>query len=264
MENAYNLGLERDDIRGATRALLVVDREQVPLMADRLDRSEGEIATHLSFRTHLGEIEGEPVLVMSSGIGGPAVSIAVHELSMLGVNVVIGCGTCGAIQSDIKEGDLIIASGAVRLDGSSRDYAPIEYPAVSNFRVASAVVEAASKMEKSFHIGICASTDTFYPGQERYGDDGRHVITELRGSLLEWRGLGVLGYDMETSTLFVVARALGMRAASMRSVIVNRSRGQSVQRDCIKDIRCDAADVAVEAMRIFIQKWKTDKIEEEG
>jgi uridine phosphorylase len=216
-----HLGLEPGQLDGATLALLPGDPGRVRLIAEMLDAPKA-VASERGFTTWKAEVSSKPVVVSSTGIGGPSLSIAVEELAQLGVRTFVRVGTTGAIQADIRPGDVVISTGAVRLDGASRQFAPIEYPAVADFGVVAALVEAAAAQDLRFHLGITASTDTFYPGQERQDSYGGFLLPALRGSLETWRSLGVLNFEMEASTLFVMASAMGLKAGAVCGVILNR------------------------------------------
>ena len=121
---------------------------------------------------------------------------------------------------------MIITTGAVRLDGASKHYAPIEYPAVADLELSNALVSAAKENNIPYYTGITASSDTFYPGQERYDTYSKYVIKDYQGTLEEWQKLNVLNFEMESSTLFTIANAFGLKAACISAVIVNRTTGE--------------------------------------
>ncbi len=254
MKNIYHLGLSRDMIKEAKFAILPGDPERVPKIARAFDANAAKLAWKREFRTWLGELEGMMVLVTSTGIGGPSTSIVVEELARLGVHTFIRVGTTGAIQKEIRLGDVIITTGSVRFDGASRDYAPIEYPAVTNYEVLEALVQGAKTIAVNYHLGITASSDTFYPGQERYDSFSGYVIKKLKGSLKEWQKLKVLNYEMESSTLFVMCSTLGLRSGCVSGVVVNRTEREEVKEGVVTLAEKNITWVAIEAMRYLIQK----------
>ncbi len=256
MPEAYHLGLSKEAAGGAAHALLPVDPKHASDAMKHFDEDHGVVATERGFVSHLGTLAGAPVLVVSSGIGGPSVSVVAHELSNLGVHTMIGVGAMGAIQPDVELGDLVVATGAVRLDGASTHYAPIEYPALADHRVFARLTRAAEELGHNVHCGVCASTDTFYPGQERYDLDGQHVVSALRGSMMEWRQLGVIGYDMESATLLTFAAVTGIRAGVVKAVVVNRARRETVCAKQAAGAEPQAIEVAVAALRKLIKKEK--------
>lgn len=268
MKRVYHLALSEKELKGAKYAFLPGDPDRVPVIAQAFDKKAYEIAFHREFRTFLGRIGNESVIVTSTGIGGPSTAIAVEELAQLGVRTFIRVGTTGAIQEYIKLADVIITSGAVRLDGASLHYAPLAYPAVADYQVLHALVEAAKALSATgrrhrhisqaaafqYHIGITASADTFYPGQERYDTYSGYVIRELQGSLKEWQRLNVLNYEMEAATLFTMASALGLRAGCVSGVLVNRTKEEHVTPVIVKEAEENAIEVATKAMEMLISK----------
>src|SRR5579883_3053174 len=190
---AHHLQLDSQKIHQAKIALLPGDPFRVPLIAEHL-REAKEVAHQREFRSYLGSIDSEPVLVTSTGCGGPSVSVCVEELAQIGVRTFIRVGSTGAIQEHINVTDLVISNAAVRLDGASKSFAPVEYPAVSDLSVTNALVESAERQDFVFHVGITASTDTFYQGQERYDSFSGFVPAHLRGSLKDWQKMNVLNY----------------------------------------------------------------------
>lgn len=128
----------------------------------------------------------------------------------------------------VNLGDIIVDKAAVRLDGTSQHYAPLEFPAVASFEVTTALVLAAKNAGALYHLGIAASSDTFWPGQERYDSFTGYVPRRFRGTMQEWQALGVLNYEMETSALFVTSQALGLEAGAVCGVVVKRTQSESV------------------------------------
>ena len=236
-------------------------REKIPFyIAGFFDEHKSiEIAWNREFRTWLGKINGEEVIVTSTGIGGSSTSIAVDELAQLGVHTFIRVGTTGAIQKDIDVGDVIITTASVRLDGASIHYCPIEYPAVANYYVLHALVESAKALDTRYHVGITASSDTFYPGQERYDSFSgyRYIIKRLQGSLKEWQQLNVLNYEMESSTLFTIASTLNLRAGCITEVIINRVNQQKINSKITKLAKEKSIKIAIGAMKRLIDNDKT-------
>ena len=230
------------------------DLDRVPAIAETFDKKAVEIAHKREFRTYLGEINGENVLVTSTGIGSPSASIAIEELAQLGVKVFLRIGTSGAIQKGIGLGDVIITNAAVRLDGASIHYAPIEYPAVADFEVTSCLVEAAKSLGIRYHLGITASSATFYPGQERYETYSQYVLRELQGSLKEWQKLNVLNYEMESAILLTMSSVLGLKAGCVTGVVDNRTEEEKIKPKIVKEAEENATRVAIKAMKLLISQ----------
>jgi uridine phosphorylase len=222
MSTVFHLGLEADSIEGATLAIVPGDPARVPRIADKLDRPR-HLASHREFTSHLGYLGDHPIVVCSTGVGGPSTSITVEELGQLGVNTFIRVGTTGSIRADVPIGHVVISQAAVRLDGASFHFAPPEFPAASTFWCALALTAAAQRLGVGHTVGVTVSSDTFYPGQERYDTASGQVLPRFRGSLSEWRRLGVVNYEMEAATLFTMCAANGWRAGCVAGVIAQRT-----------------------------------------
>ena len=141
----------------------------------------------------------------------------------------------------------MITTGAVRLDGASRHYAPIEYPAVAHYQVIQALVQAAQEEGVAFHAGITCSSDTFYPGQERFDSYSGYVPRQFQGATEEWRRLQVLNYEMEAATLLTICSALGLRGGCVEGVVVNRTAGENITQADLERGEQNAVRVAVRA-----------------
>ena len=215
----YHTGLSAGMIRGAKYALLPGDPGRVEGLAKALDRNALFIASHRDYTTWLAQIENAPVLV---------ISFAVEELARLGVETFIRVGTTGSIQEDLHLGDVVINTASVRMDGASRAYAPIEFPAAADMDTVLALREAAEESGIPFKTGISISTDSFWPGQERYDSFGGYVLKRLQGSLEDFRHLGCTNYEMENATLFTLCAVLGLKAASICGVVAKRTDSESV------------------------------------
>lgn len=246
MSDVFHLGLTRAMLDGADLAITPGDPARVERIAALFDDPEPLAATR-EYTTWRGRLGGRRVVACSTGIGGPSTSIAVEELAQLGVRTFLRVGTTGAIQPGVDVGTLIVTTGSVRLDGASRHFAPIEYPAVADFECTTALVESARAAERPLRIGVTASADTFYPGQERYDTVSGHVTTALRGSRDEWQKLGVLNYEMESSTLFTMCAANGWRAGCVAGVIVNRHHQEIPADGVAEQVEADSVRVVVDA-----------------
>lgn len=227
-EIMYHTGLSAGMIRGAKYALLPGDPGRVEGLAKALDENALFVASHRDYTSWLARVENAPVLVMSTGMGGPCVTFAVEELARLGVETFIRVGTTGSIQEDLHLGDVVINTASVRMDGASRAYAPIEFPAVADPDTVLALREAAKESGVPFKTGISISTDSFWPGQERYDSFGGYVLKRLQGSLEDFRHIGCTNYEMENATLFTLCSVLGLKAASICGVVAKRTDSESV------------------------------------
>lgn len=179
------------------------------------------IADNREFVTYTGALYGEKVSVTSTGIGGPSASIALEELVKCGADTFIRVGTCGGIQLEVKSGDLVIASGAVRHEGTSREYAPVEYPAIADFTVTTALVAAVRELGVPWHLGVTQCKDAFY------GQHNPEIMPAARELLYKWEAwkrMGCLCSEMESAALFTVGQFLRVRVGSIFLVVANQER----------------------------------------
>ena len=248
MSDVFHLGLTQKMLDGATVAIVPGDPDRVKRIAELMDNATF-LASHREYTSYLAYIDAKPVVICSTGIGGPSTSIAVEELAQLGVRTFLRVGTTGAIQEHINPGEVIVTQAAVRLDGASLHFAPLEFPAVADFQTTAAMVEACRETGVEPHIGITASSDTFYPGQERYDTVSGRVTRRFKGSMQEWQDLGILNYEMESSTLFTMCAANGWRAACVAGVIVNRMQQEIPDESTMKKTEVSAISIVVAAAK---------------
>ncbi|MDU4093932.1 MAG: uridine phosphorylase [Pantoea sp.] len=246
--DVFHLGLTKADLQGATLAIVPGDPERVKKIAALMDNPQA-LASHREFTSWRAELDGKAVIVCSTGIGGPSTSIAVEELAQLGIRTFLRVGTTGAIQPDINVGDVLVTTAAVRLDGASLHFAPMEFPAVADFACTTALVEAAKAAGNTPHIGVTASSDTFYPGQERYDTFSGRVVSRFQGSMKEWQQMGVLNYEMESATLLTMCASQGLRAGMVAGVIVNRTQKEIPDAATMKQTESNAVAIVVDAAR---------------
>ncbi|WP_075183440.1 uridine phosphorylase [Pantoea sp. 1.19] len=249
--DVFHLGITRADLQGATLAIVPGDPERVKKIAALMDNPV-HLASHREFTTWRAELNGKAVVVCSTGIGGPSTSIAVEELAQLGVRTFLRVGTTGAIQPNINVGDVLVTTGSVRLDGASLHFAPMAFPAVADFSCTTALVEAAKAHGATTHVGITASSDTFYPGQERYDTFSGRVVSHFQNSMQEWQQMGVLNYEMESATLLTMCASQGLRAGMVAGVIVNRTQKEIPDAATMKQTESDAVAIVVEAARRLV------------
>ena len=210
-----------------------------------------KVMVNREYETWTGTLLGEKVSVTSTGIGGPSAAIAMEELAAIGADTFLRVGTCGGIQMNVVSGDVVIASGAVRMEGTSMEYAPIEFPAVADFEVTSALVEAAKEQGKNYHVGGVQCKDSFY-GQ--HSPARMPVSYQLQQKWEAWKRLGVLASEMESAALFTVAAALGVRCGSSFHVVWNQERN-AAGLDMMEDHDTDAAiRVTIGAIKNLIRK----------
>jgi len=253
MSDVFHIGLKSSDLEGARLAIVPGDPARVERIARLLDDAR-PLASEREFTSWIGQVDDTPMVICSTGIGGPSTSIAVEELAQLGVRTFLRVGTTGAIQPGISPGDLIVSTGAVRLDGASRHFAPLEFPAVADFECTTALVDAARALGHEPNVGITASSDTFYPGQERYDTLSGRVTRELQGSFEHWRSLGVLNYEMESATLFTMCATQGLRAGCVAGVLVNRNDEEIPDEEAAHAVEAASLTVVVEAARRLVSR----------
>ncbi len=208
-------------------------------------------ACNREFVTYTGTLDGVPVSVTSTGIGGPSAAIAVQELTMCGAHTFIRVGTAGGIDIQVKSGDIVIASGAVRMEGTSREYAPIEWPAVADFHVTEALVQAAEKLALDYHVGVAQCKDSFY-GQ--HDPDSMPAGYELKAKWNAWKMLGCKCSEMESAALFTVSSVLKARAGAVLQILGNQERAAAGLENPIIHDTDRAIRTAVEAVRILIRR----------
>ena len=237
MEKMYHIGL--DDSHGARYAILPGDPGRVEKIAAYLENARF-LGQNRDYTTWIGEALGEKVLVMSTGMGGPSTAIGVEELYQTGVRTMIRVGTCGGMAEKVMGGDLVIASGAIRMEGTSKEYVDIAFPAVADFEVTGALRQAAKELGANFHLGVVQCKDSFYgqhsPGRMPCGK-------ELLDKWDMWIKAGCLASEMESAALYIVAQVLGVRAGCVLNVIWNQER----KKRGLSDPHCHDTALAVRA-----------------
>ena len=214
------------------------------------------VADSREYVTYTGYLEGEKVSVTSTGIGGPSASIALEELVQCGADTFIRVGTSGGMNINVKSGDLVIANGAIRMEGTSREYAPIEFPAVPDFQVTSALAQAAGTLGYPHHVGVVQSKDSFY-GQ--HSPETKPVSYELLNKWEAWCRLGCKAPEMESAALFITGAALGVKVGSILLVLANQERAkQGLDNPIVHDTDM-AIRTAIEAVKILIRQDKAGK-----
>lgn len=230
-EIQYHIALSKDMIEGAEYVLLPGDPYRVESLAKAFDANATHLKSNREHTSYLANFHGQKVLVCSTGMGAPSTGIAVEELATIGLKYFLRIGTSGGIQSHINLGDIVISSAAVRLEGTSTHYAPLEYPAVSSFEFTGDLIQAAEKIKVPYHVGITASSDTFWPGQERHDNYSGYLLRRFQGSMAEWRALNVLNFEMEAAALFVICDVFGLHSACLCGVIAKRDASEQVSLD---------------------------------
>ena len=229
--------------------ILPGDPGRVPAIAALFDDAK-QIAYNREFNVWTGTLLGEKVTACSTGIGGPSASIAMEELHKCGADTFIRTGTCGGIDLNVQSGDVVVATGAIRYEHTSREYAPIEFPAVSDYEVQSALVQAAKNLGKPWHAGVVQCKDSFY-GQ--HDPAASPVYYELQQKWESWKRLGVKASEMESAALFVVAAALKCRCGACFHVIWNQEREAAGLDQKMSEDTSSSVKVSVEALKLLIE-----------
>jgi uridine phosphorylase len=218
----YHLELAEGDV--ASSVLLPGDPERVEKITATWD-DHSVVADHREYRTATGSHDGTPISVTSTGIGSPSAAIAVEELARVGADTLIRVGSCGAIQPETDVGDLVITTGGVRQEGTSTEYIREEYPAVADHAVVAALAAAAEALGYDYHLGVTASTDSFYAGQSREGYEG-FLARDSEERIAALKRAGVLNFEMEASAILTLAGIYGLRAGAVCTVYADRTTGE--------------------------------------
>ncbi len=227
----YHIGFGRDDLgsQPPTIALLSGDPERARLIARNHLQDVRLLSENRGLNSYVGRLtNGRPVLSATSGMGAPSLSIVVNELVQVGIRQIIRIGTCGSIQAHVPVGSIVITSAALCRQGAANDIAPVEYPAAADPFLTVALVKAARELGVEHYLGITASVDTFYEGQERTDSANPYLMRSLQGITEEYRRLNVLNYEMECGTLFKMAAVYGFAAACVCGVVAQRTVGEGV------------------------------------
>lgn len=232
--------------------ILPGDPGRCPAIAAHFDDAK-LIAQNREYTTYTGTLLGEKVSVCSTGIGGPSASIAMEELHQCGADTFIRVGTCGGIDLDVQCGDVVIATGAIRYEHTSREYAPIEFPAVPDFEVTTALKAAADSLGYRTHTGVVQCKDSFY-GQ--HSPEKSPVYYELLQKWESWKRLGVKASEMESAATFVVAAALRCRCGSCFHTVWNQEREKAGLDQRMSENTASAVRTAVEAIKLLIAQDK--------
>jgi uridine phosphorylase len=212
-----------------TIALLSGDPQRANFIAQTYLHDVRILSENRGLHSYLGYLpNGKPVLSATSGMGAPSLSIVVNELVQVGIQKIIRIGTCGSIQPHIPVGSIVISSAALCRQGAANDIAPVEYPAAADPFLTVALVNAAQELKIEHYLGITASVDTFYEGQERTNSANSHLIRKLEGITEEYRQLNILNYEMEAGTLFKMAGVYGFAAAAVCGVVAQRTVSENV------------------------------------
>ena len=244
----YHIGLKPGDV--GRYVILPGDPKRCSKIAAYFDDPQ-LVGDSREYVTYTGTLDGVKVSVTSTGIGGPSASIAMEELANIGADTFIRVGTCGGMQIQVKGGDVVVATGAIRMEGTSREYAPIEYPAVPDLDVTNALVEAAKDLGAESHAGVVECKDSFY-GQHQ--PELHPVSYELLNKWEAWLRMGCIASEMESAALFIVASYRRLRSGSCFLVVANQEREKAGLPNKQAHDTDLAIRVAVEAIRKLIRR----------
>lgn len=249
----YHIGVGPEDI--GEYVILPGDPQRVPKIAAYFDDAK-KVGESREYVTYTGYINGVKVSCTSTGVGGPSASIAIEELAAIGAKTFIRVGTCGGMQIDIKGGDIVVASGAIRAEGTSKEYAPIEFPAVPNVKVAAALTSACERLGVTHHVGVVQCKDSFY-GQHR--PETLPNSEELIRKWKAWIALDCKASEMESAALFICGQYLKVRVGSCFLVVANQERAAAgLDNPQVHDTDM-AIKVAIEAFKQLIDEDKKNK-----
>ena len=246
----YHINLKKGDI--GEYVILPGDPKRCEKIAKYFDNPK-LVGDNREYVSYTGTLDGVKVSVVSTGIGGPSASICMEELCNIGAHTFIRVGTCGGMQLDVKGGDIAIATGAIRMEGTSKEYAPIEFPAVANIDVVNALIETCKEENINYHAGVVECKDSFY---------GQHQpeLLPYGSQLLEkwdaWLKLGTIASEMESAALFVVAQYRKVRCGSCFLVVANQERAKKGLENTQVHDTDQAIKVGIKALRKLIAQDK--------
>jgi uridine phosphorylase len=253
----YHIGFGVSDLPNPapTFAFLSGDPDRAKAVAEHHLTNPTKLSDHRGLTSYLGWLDDVPVLSCTSGMGGPSTTIVVNELAQLGVKTILRIGTTGSIQPHVPVGDVIITQAALSRHGSADDIAPPEFPAAADPFLTVMLSQAADALTVRHHVGITASVDSFFEGQERTESSANpYLLRRLQGITEEYQHLGILNYEMESGTLFKMCSVYGIAAGCVLAVVAQRTVGESVRMD-LKDVAIEnTIKVAVEGARRWLAR----------
>ncbi|MDA8018517.1 MAG: nucleoside phosphorylase [Thermoanaerobaculia bacterium] len=254
-DRLYHIGFGRSDLgdRPPTLALLSGDPSRATRIASEFLDQSTTLSENRGLHSYMGQLPGgRPVLSCTSGMGAPSLSIVVNELVQVGIRTVIRIGTCGSIQEHVGAGDVVVTSGALVRQGAAADLAPPGYPAVADPFLTVALAEAAETLDIRHHVGLTASVDTFYEGQERTDSSANPFLLRRHvGMIDEYRHLHVLNFEMEAATLLTMSQVYGFVAGCICGVVAQRTEAETVVAAGKAHAVANAIRVAVRAAEAF-------------
>lgn len=247
-EKMHHINMKKGDV--GRYVLLPGDPGRSEIIAQAFDTCEF-VTSNREYTTYSGTVSGEKVSVMSTGIGCPSTSIGIEELRLLGADTFIRVGTSGALRTDMRIGDLAIITGAIRDEGTTIQYMPIEFPAIPDLQVTNALVQAAEKLDQTYFTGITQSKDSFY-GQHQ--PERMPVDKQLLERWKAWKMGGTICSEMEAAALFILGSIYKLRTGGVMLITGNQESGEQVE-DRNWNMK-GLVNTAVEALKIIIQSDK--------
>lgn len=262
-QQKYHIGFSRDDLgdNPPIIALLSGDPDRARRIAYDTPGVQAEkvLSENRALNSYLVALpSGRRIVSATSGMGAPSLSIVVNELVDVGIRAIIRIGTSGSIQPDVQAGSVVISRAALCRQGAANDIAPLEYPSAAHPFLTVALVEAARELQVDWHLGITASVDTFYEGQERTESSAnKRLLRWLQGINEEYRALNILNYEMETGTLFKMAGVYGFAAATICAIVADRTTSEGV----IPERKARAEQAAIQVALRAVEQVPTDYLQ---
>jgi uridine phosphorylase len=249
----YHIGFGKEDLGpGTETALLCGDPQRARRIAQEMAGVDclQVLSENRGLNSYLCVLSSGPKFVAAtSGMGAPSLSIVVNELVQAGIKKIIRVGTCGGIGDRVKGGSVVISQAALCRQGAADDIAPREFPAAADPFLTVALVEAAQQLGIDFHLGVTASVDTFYEGQERSDSANPHLLRSLQGVTEEYRQLQILNYEMEAATLFKMGLVYRFAAGCVCAVLAERNSSEAVLTEKKNQAEENAVQVALNALK---------------
>lgn len=245
-ELLYHLQMKKGDV--GRYVLLPGDPGRCEQIASYLDDPH-LVAYNREYKTYTGTLLGEKVSVTSTGIGGPSAAIAVEELVKIGADTFIRVGTCGGMNANVIPGSIVVANSAIRAEGTSREYLPIEFPAVADHQVTCALEAAAKSLNLPCKVGVVQCKDSFYGQHE---PEAQPISDDLLRRWSAWIRGGCLASEMESAALFVLGSCRSVRTGTVLLVCANKDREKLGYSDPSFHDTAPAIQTAIEAIRRLI------------
>lgn len=257
----YHIGFGPDDIDGIDTALLSGDPDRAERIATSFLELERPLSTHRGLNSYIGRTPGgRRVVSATSGMGAPSMSIVVNELAQVGIRHIVRIGTCGSIQPHVVPGSVIVTRAALCRQGAAEDIGPTGYPAAASPFWTLALADAAKRCGADWHVGLTASVDTFFEGQERTETSFNKTLQRsLRGMVDEYAALRVLNFEMESGTLFKIANAYGLGAGCICAVVAARVASEKVDHAILQQAQDDAIRIAIDAVDGIDPTWLDER-----